>query len=93
MNTKILVVDGDRLMREFLKFMFTGKNFVVEEANNCEEALEKIAQNKPDMIVMDSRMGKIKKSSVTQGIPVVLCERPYSFEDLYKKVSKVLDPK
>ena len=92
-NTKILVVDGDRLMRQFLKFMLTGKHFVAEEARDCREALEKISQNKPDMILADSGLKSIKKSSRVRDIPIIFCEKPYSFQSIYEKISAVFGPR
>ncbi|MBS4035506.1 MAG: response regulator transcription factor [Ignavibacterium sp.] len=77
--TKILLVDDEKDIVEFLKYNLEQENFDVLVGYNGEEALEKISQ-KPDLIVLDIMMPKMdgyevcKKIRATKGfenIPVI----------------------
>ncbi|MBU1122717.1 MAG: response regulator, partial [Candidatus Omnitrophica bacterium] len=48
---KILIVDDDEGTREALRYMLEREKFIVEEAENGLEALEKVAESKPDIIL------------------------------------------
>ena len=49
---RILIVDDNEKVRSTIRFMLIDE-YVMEEASNGQEALEKIAQNKPDIILLD----------------------------------------
>lgn len=77
--TKILLVDDEKDIVEFLKYNLEQENFDVLVGYNGEEALEKISQ-KPDLIILDIMMPKMdgyevcKKIRATKGfenIPVI----------------------
>ena len=77
--TKILLVDDEKDIVEFLKYNLEQENFDVLVGYNGEEALEKISQ-KPDLIILDIMMPKMdgyevcKKIRSTKGfesIPVI----------------------
>ena len=53
---KILVVDDDSLMKEFLSETLTRSDFSVETASTGDEALEKIKEKEFDVILSDIRM-------------------------------------
>ena len=81
-NLKILVVDDNKGVRSFLNVMFTGKNFVVEEAGNGKEALKKVIASKPDIILLDGTMPemdgfetcrRLRENQKTKNIPVIFC--------------------
>ncbi len=56
---KILVVDDERSMREFLEIMLTKEGYTVQTAANGREALDR-AENEPfDLAILDIRMGKM----------------------------------
>ncbi|MBU1122359.1 MAG: response regulator, partial [Candidatus Omnitrophica bacterium] len=48
---KVLIVDDDEGTREALRYMLEREKFIVEEAENGLEALEKVAESKPDIIL------------------------------------------
>lgn len=55
-QAKILVVDDDSLMKEFLSETLTRSNFSVETASTGDEALKKIKEKEYDVILSDIRM-------------------------------------
>jgi two-component system, OmpR family, alkaline phosphatase synthesis response regulator PhoP len=55
---KILLVDDEKDIVEFLKYNLELENFEVVVGNNGEEALEKLNEN-PDLIVLDIMMPKL----------------------------------
>lgn len=52
----ILIVDDDKNIREILALYFTKENFTVEEAADGVEAIRKVEQLKPSMILLDIMM-------------------------------------
>lgn len=70
--TKILLVDDEKDIVEFLKYNLEQENYDVLVGYNGEEALEKISQ-KPDLIILDIMMPKMdgyevcKKIRATKG--------------------------
>jgi len=52
---KLLIVDDQKLMRELLQAFLKGLA-EIELAESGEEALEKISQNKPDLVLLDVTM-------------------------------------
>ncbi len=79
---RILVVDDDSGVRDFLNAILTKKGFEVEEAGDGKEALSKVAKNKPDIILLDCMMPvmdgfkvckKLREDSKTESIPIILC--------------------
>jgi len=78
--TTLLVVDEEVNTRLLYKDEFQDEGYEVTVAETTEEAMEKIHQNKPDIITLDLKMPgtkgieflrKIKKEE--SDIPVVLC--------------------
>jgi nitrogen regulation protein NR(I) len=53
---RILVVDDDPSMRYSLNRMLEGQGLAVSLAKNGIEALERLAQDQPDLVVMDIKM-------------------------------------
>jgi len=56
MPKKILIVDDDDNLRELYGFELTQEGFIVDTAENAEEAFNKIETFKPDLITMDIKM-------------------------------------
>ena len=76
---KILLIDDEVDILEFLKYNLEQNNFEVLVSNNGKDALKKIEQN-PDLIVLDIMMPEmdgfelyhqIKKNKVYQDIPII----------------------
>ncbi|MDR1588242.1 MAG: response regulator [Treponema sp.] len=68
MNTrkKILIVDDERINLEFFELMLSKLGFVVEEANDGVEALEKVKKFYPDLILLDNIMPRMSGWEVTK---------------------------
>lgn len=78
---KILVVDDDEIIVNALDEKLTKNGFQVEKAYDGEQALEKIRQQIPDLIILDLIMpvkdgnevlNELKESDQTKDIPVVI---------------------
>ena len=78
---KILVVDDEIYIVHILDFSLGMEGYEVITALDGEQALEKVKNEKPDLIVLDIMMPKldgyevcknIKSSAETQHIPVIL---------------------
>lgn len=59
MNYKILIVDDDKTIVEFLQIFLIKEGYEVKFSYNGEEALNKIENEKFDLILMDIMMPKI----------------------------------
>jgi DNA-binding response OmpR family regulator len=68
MNTrkKILIVDDEKINLEFFEVMLSKLGFIVEEANDGVEALEKVKRFLPDLILLDNIMPKMSGWEVTK---------------------------
>jgi PAS domain S-box-containing protein len=78
---RILIVDDERPNRELLKVMLTPEGFLPLTAASGEEALAMVAQQPPDLILLDIMMpgmdgyqvtAKLKGDLSTRNIPVIL---------------------
>src|ERR1700674_1491452 len=78
---RILIVDDERRNVELLKILLAPEGYVLLSATNGEEALRLLAQQPPDMILLDVMMpgmdgyevvGKIKENPATKNIPVIM---------------------
>ena len=77
---KILIADDESSVRSLVKKLL-GKNYIVVEASDGEEAVKVAVNEKPDFILMDILMPKmdgltacyaIKRNQATKEIPVVM---------------------
>ena len=63
---KILIVDDEQINVEFFDLMLSKLGFVVEKAANGQEALEKVREFTPDLIMLDNIMPKMSGWEVTR---------------------------
>ncbi len=56
MNMRILVVDDEQAVRESLRRSLSFNGYDVELASDGQEAIDKVHQNSPDLIVLDVNM-------------------------------------
>lgn len=54
---RFLVVDDEKNIRQMLISFFGKKGYELMEASSGEEAVEKIKENKPDIVLLDMNMG------------------------------------
>jgi len=59
MVKSILIVDDEEIMRRFLKEVLDMKFDICGEAENGEEAVEKIEELEPDLVLLDIQMPKM----------------------------------
>ena len=76
----ILVAEDERDIRELIAFTLTFAGHQITQAANGAEAVEKVAEAKPDLILLDVRMPRmsgyeacrqIKSADGTRDVPVV----------------------
>lgn len=79
-QSRILVVDDDEIIRKLLRRVLERSGFEVDEAGSGEEALERIAMQHPDLILLDVVMDgidgfitcrKIKNTEGMQEVPII----------------------
>ncbi len=80
-KAKILVADDDDLISEVLETYLTMENYAVRVAYSGESALAMIAEDCPDLILLDARMGdlsgfavckRLKADPETRHIPIAM---------------------
>ena len=78
---RILIVDDERQNRQLLECMLGSEGFLLTTAASGEEALAMVAQQPPDLILLDIMMprmngyqvvGRIKGDLATRSIPVMM---------------------
>jgi DNA-binding response OmpR family regulator len=95
MNTrkKLLIVDDEKMNLEFFQVMLSKLGFVVEEANDGVEAMEKVKKFHPDLILLDNVMPRMSGWEVTktlkadpkyQDIPIIMFS---ALDDVKDKVA------
>jgi len=85
---KVLIVDDSLTAREYLKYLLqaTGDFHVVGMAENGEDAIEKVKETHPDVVVMDFYMPKMNGNEATQRImesypvPIVAVSASWTLE-------------
>ena len=56
---EILVVDDERVLRDGIKVVLSGEGFEVRTARDGDEALKKIAEKRPNLVLLDIMMPKM----------------------------------
>ncbi len=59
MDKTILIVDDEMPTRTLLRIMLQGAGYTTHEAEDGEEALEAVAQYRPDVILLDVMMPRL----------------------------------
>jgi two-component system phosphate regulon response regulator PhoB len=77
----VLLVEDEPAQREVLAYNLTAEGFVVQRATNGEEALMLVAENPPDLILLDWMMPhvsglevcrRLKMRAETRSIPIIM---------------------
>lgn len=63
---KVLIADDDDDSRIMLSFILEQEGWDVSEARDGQEALEKVMQDQPDVLVLDNRMPELTGAEVYQ---------------------------
>lgn len=78
----VLVVDDSPTDRQYLTDLLAKNGFKVSTADSAEDALAKVKQQKPDLVLMDVVMPgqsgfqvtrTLSKDEATKNIPVIIC--------------------
>ena len=81
MAKKIMVVDDEPYIARVIKFKLEQEGYTVISANDGQSGLQKIREEKPDLVLLDVMMPglsgyevcqKIKEDAELAGIPVVI---------------------
>lgn len=81
MNRKILIVEDDPAIVEFLEDFFQDNGYETATALDGVEGLEKLAAEKPDLITLDMEMPRkggtlfyagLRRRKTTRDIPVIV---------------------
>ena len=56
---EILIVDDERMIREGLKMTLQGEGFAVRTARDGDDALKKVAEKRPDLVLLDVMMPRM----------------------------------
>jgi CheY-like chemotaxis protein len=76
----ILIAEDNAVNRELLRELLEARGYAVEEASNGQEALQMIAQSKPDVLLLDlsmpvldgfSTLRKIRDTPAISSLPVL----------------------
>jgi len=90
---KILLIEDEKTLRFLIVQTLTQEGFEVEEAVDGEEGIQKLKNNKPDLILLDlvlpgmngfEVLSKIKKDSELESIPVVILSNLGQEEEIKK---------
>lgn len=100
MPYKVLIVDDDPDTVHILELVLKDRGYEVVSANSGEAALKKIADAKPDLVILDVMMPgidgykvceKIKTDESTSSIPVIMLTAKDMGEDVDMALSKKAD--
>ncbi len=89
-TTHVLVVDDDTLLREFTATVLRGAGFQVSTANGGHAALDQIATNRPEIVLLDVQMPgmdgievcrQIRRNPAYAQMPVVLLTAGNSLDE------------
>src|SRR5687767_12201089 len=93
MTKKILVVDDDMNIRRLLEVVLRGDGYEVELAPTGIEALKRIQNAPPDLVILDVSMPQlggwdtlaaIRAMKTTRGLPVLMCTSQGLVSDVEK---------
>jgi two-component system phosphate regulon response regulator PhoB len=78
---RILIVEDESAIRDMLRMALEGADFIADEADNVKQAQYKIADKRPDLIVLDWMLPglsgaqltkRLKHEPLTRNIPIIM---------------------
>jgi DNA-binding response OmpR family regulator len=93
---KILIVEDDKFLRELVARKLRAENYEPIEAKDGEEGIEKLINEKPDLVLLDlvlPNMGgfevleKAKKDPLVSSIPIIILSNLGQRDDVDKGMS------
>jgi two-component system response regulator (stage 0 sporulation protein F) len=79
----VLIADDDDDSREMLAILLEQEGWIVKEARDGKEALEKLVTEQPDLLILDNRMPEITGVEVYQTIKTKGMNLPVVFATAY----------
>jgi len=76
---KILIIDDEESIRKLVRRSLINENYLIEEASNGEEALERLRNNTFDLIILDVVLGDEDGFELIQEIKVLGIKTPIIF--------------
>jgi len=98
---KILVIEDDKFLRELLERKLQEEGFTVSSANNGEEGLEKIKEEKPELVLLDlilpgidgfEILKKIRENPELSHIPIIVLSNLGQQEDIKRARANIPAP-
>ena len=89
-NKQVLVVDDEAAIRELLRFALERAGFRVQEAGDAQSARLRIAESRPDLVLMDWMMPgvsgvelarELKGHALTRELPIIMVTARAEEED------------
>ena len=89
-QTKVLVVDDEQAIREMIQFALEKNGMDVRTASGSHEALLRISESRPDIILMDWMMPglsgleltrRLRKDAYTEEIPIIMLTAKVTEDD------------
>ena len=93
MGKKILIADDEKETRSLIRYVLKKEGFIVIEVNDGQEALRKVDEELPDLIILDVMMPKLdgrgvllqlKGSKKTKDIPVIISSGQEKMRDFFR---------
>ncbi len=81
MPKKILIIDDDPVIVKYLKAVFSDNGYASCEAGSSMEGLDRVRQEKPDLITLDIQMPgldglgfltQLRQGERTQNVPIIM---------------------
>ncbi|MCK5664744.1 MAG: phosphate regulon transcriptional regulator PhoB [Thiotrichaceae bacterium] len=101
MNKKIiLIVEDEKPIRDMVRFSFFNSHFTLEEAENVQQAREKIVSNPPDLILLDwmlpgtdgvSFARELRANPDTRQLPIIMLTAKSEEKDKVQGLSAGMD--
>src|SRR3990167_8547013 len=98
MSKKIMIVEDEKAFHDLYRIMFEGKGFDITYAYDGDEAMEKLEESRPDLIILDMLLDMVtgdtfflhlKGMQVYADIPVIIIS---AFSQKQYKNLKEIDP-
>lgn len=91
----ILICDDAKFIIEIIKKVLTKKGYTVITMENCDQLMDTVQQNKPDLILMDlmipplggeTAIKLLREQKETQHIPVMIFSAHLELDKIAKKI-------
>lgn len=93
---RVLIVDDEPQLRRIMRATLTGAGYEVEDAPNGEQALERLREFRPDLVLLDINMPvmngldfikKVKELGTYEHIPIIISSTEGKEEDTKRGIA------